>query len=187
MKRREVLRNTSIFLGAVSMGLVTTRLTSCKIDKDSSYKPMFLSVDEFNLLDEISETILPKTDTPGAKDAKVSAYLDSYAKLFLEPDEQQEYKNALGMFDATAVKLFEKGFVKLEEANKAKVLQSMIDNPATGDQSPSSVFYSLRDAINKAYFTSELVAAEVLDYDPIPGNYDGDIPLSSTKGLVYSG
>jgi len=49
------------------------------------------------------------------------------------------------------------------------------------------VFIQLRNAVNRGFFTSEVGATQVLDYIPIPGNYDGDIALSTTKGLNYSG
>jgi len=187
MNRREAIRNTSIFLGAASMGVITTQLASCKVDTSDKWEPIFLSLQESNLLNELAETILPATDTPGAKDAMVVRYLDEYAKNFLKPEEQTEYKSALAVIENLAKGKFEKDFTKLSIDQRGQVLQSMIDDPAEGDTSPSSIFYDLRDAITTAFFTSEVGATQVLDYDPIPGNYDGDIALTDTKGLIYSG
>ncbi len=187
MNRREAIRNTSLFLGAVSMGVMTSQLASCKVDPSTVWEPEFLTLKEGGLLSEIAETILPKTDTPGAKDAMVARYLDTYAKRFLEPEEQTAFKKGLLLFDSTAMSLFDKDFVSLDNVKRGEVLQAMIDDPTKGDASPSQVFFDMRSAVNEAFFTSEIVATQILDYNPIPGDYLGDIPISDTKGLVYSG
>jgi hypothetical protein len=62
----------------------------------------------------------------------------------------------------------------------------MIDNPSKKDMNPSEVFYQIRDAVNLAFFTSEVGATTSLDNMPIPGEYIGDMPISDTKGKVYS-
>ena len=187
MKRREAIRNTAIFLGAASIASATALMQSCKPDLTDTWKAEFLSMDQVNLLSEIAETILPKTDTPGAKDAKVSRYLDQYVSRFMKPEEQEKYKQALTVFDAFSQKLFTKSFVNISNENKANVLQAMIDDPSEGESSPSEIFNQIRSVVNMAFFSSEIGATQVLDYIPIPGDYQGDIPINSTKGLVYSG
>lgn len=186
MNRREVIRNTAIFLGAASVGGTSILMQSCKPSLVDNWKPIFLTEEESITLAEIAETMIPKTDTPGAKEALVERYLDEYASKFLKPEEQITFKAGLGVFDTTSNSLKGKTFSKLADSDKSEVLQSMIDNSETGENSPSEIFYQMREAVTMAFFTSEIGATQVLDNQPIPGEYIGDMPISETKGKVYS-
>ncbi len=186
MKRRDALKNTALLLGAVSMGSATALMQSCQPSLEDSWEPVFFDKIQANLLSEIAETIIPRTETPGAKDALVSRYIDEYASRFLKPEQQEMYRTGLALFDTISNTRHQKSFIDCELKQRHEVLQAMIDDPAEGKMSPSSVFYRMRSVVNMAFFTSEVGATQVLDHIPIPGDYLGDIPLSETKGRVYS-
>jgi gluconate 2-dehydrogenase gamma chain len=72
MNRREALKQTTLILGyAVSAPVAAAMLNGCKAKPQLNYKPVFFDEEQAALLAEIAETILPKTSTPGAKDAGV--------------------------------------------------------------------------------------------------------------------
>ena len=187
MKRRELLRNSALFLGVASIGGTSLLFQSCKPNMKDNWEPRFFTEEESNLLVDIAETIIPKTETPGATDAKVVRYLDEYSNNFLEPIEQERSRKALQVFDDFSVQLHGKKFTKLNERQRGSVLQAMFDDKKVAVDSPKKVFTRMRSAVSSAFFASEVGATQVLDYNPIPGNYDGDIALKDTKGLVYSG
>lgn len=186
MKRRDALRNTALLVGAVSLGSATALMQSCKPSLQDTWEPVFYNLDQAGLLSEIAETIIPRTDSPGAKDAFVSRYLDEYASRFLKAEEQERRISDLQLFNSSAMSIHSKTFVNCNTEQRHAVLQSMIDDPAKGEMSPSRAFYRMRSAVNMAFFTSEVGATQVLDHMPIPGEYIGDMPIGETKGRVYS-
>ena len=70
MDRRELLRAIAALTGCAVVG--ADRLFAAVPDS-AAYTPA-----QIVLFDEIAETILPRTDTPGAKDAQVGAYIARY-------------------------------------------------------------------------------------------------------------
>ena len=82
MTRREILKSTSLFLGySVTAGAFAQIFTACQNEpKGGSGKGQFFNAEQMDLLGEITETILPKTTTPGAKEMNVPAFIDQSAK-----------------------------------------------------------------------------------------------------------
>ena len=55
-----------------------------------------------------------------------------------------------------------------------------------GEQPPVGFYRSLKSMVLWGYLSSEQIGTEVLVYDPVPGEYDGDYPLSETGGRSWS-
>src|SRR5688572_25296900 len=72
MDRRELLKMIALATGTAFIG-GDFFLSGCK--NPEAGPSMEFSKDDLALLDEVGETILPKTNTPGAKDAKVGAFM----------------------------------------------------------------------------------------------------------------
>ncbi|HYN81622.1 MAG TPA: gluconate 2-dehydrogenase subunit 3 family protein [Gemmatimonadaceae bacterium] len=104
--RREAIRRVALFLGGTTLVGGSALLTACERERPQA--PATGPVGEFTsadiaYLDEIAETILPETKTPGAKAAKTGAFMalmvtDSYSA----PDQ----------------KIFRDGMLKLDEASR---------------------------------------------------------------------
>ncbi|HMP29999.1 MAG TPA: gluconate 2-dehydrogenase subunit 3 family protein, partial [Saprospiraceae bacterium] len=79
MNRREALQNATLLLGgAISISTASVILNGCKpsVDKASQGDgPFTLSADHSKLLDQLTEIIIPKTDTPGAIEAGVGPFI----------------------------------------------------------------------------------------------------------------
>ncbi len=70
--RREALRKTALLMGAaVSASALTGILQGCKATPELTYTPVFFNADQATLVSEVADIIIPRTDTPGAKDAGV--------------------------------------------------------------------------------------------------------------------
>ncbi len=98
MNRREYLKNTALFLGyAVSSSALTATFIACKSERQVQldWKPTFLTPNQAKTLGEMTETILPKTSTPGAKEIGVPQFIDSVLKNLLSEAEQQDFKKGL--------------------------------------------------------------------------------------------
>jgi hypothetical protein len=89
--RREAIKRVSVLLGGVAFVGGTNLLTACEKastpaarDSVAAAPPAPFTTQEIAYLDEIAETILPQTKTPGAKAAKTGAFMalmvtDSYS------------------------------------------------------------------------------------------------------------
>jgi hypothetical protein len=121
-----------------------------------------------------ADRILPRTDTPGAADVGVPAFIDRLYGEFMTPAEQQLLTQGLQEIDAAAKTSNGAGFSSLTAQQQDTVLRAV----ATAQQGkePSS-FGLLRSATILGYFTSEEVGRNVLHYDPVPGVYNGCVPI----------
>ena len=76
MNRRDALKKIGLILGGtVSLPVMNAVLSGCQ-PGEVSYKPRVLSQEQYDLVSEIAEMIIPETDTPGAKTAKVDEFID---------------------------------------------------------------------------------------------------------------
>ena len=168
MKRRDALKNSAFLIGCgLSAGTISALVSGCNTEP-KPYADSFLGSDYVSLLGEITETIIPETDTPGAKSAEVHLFIDSSVQHFTE-EEQTMFKEALDRIS--------KGngspFMKMTQGEREEFLLSIADEG--GEMNPFEV---LKGMTCYAFFTSEAGATEVLAFDPIPGEYKECMDLS---------
>ncbi len=172
MDRRRVLKISSAFLGySIAGGTAAAVLGGCKATAEA--KPADLDLfdnNTYHLINELTELILPATDTPGAKDANVVSYLHERIKHFSTEEEQQAIFAGLKIFDAQANESFSKKFIDLNSEERVKILENMATQAKENEE---HIFNILREETIVGFFTSEVGATEVLRHDPIPGVYNG--------------
>jgi gluconate 2-dehydrogenase gamma chain len=180
--RREALRKTALLMGAaVSASALAGILQGCKARPDLTYTPDFFTKEQAELVSELSEVIIPRTDTPGAKDAGVPGFIDKILKECYTKGDQDFYLTGLAEFDATAKSLFGDSFVYLapekqlefvKAQNEAAVKMSKENPDAT-----RPFILTTKELTLLGFFTSEPGATQVLQYEAVPGSYKGCIPL----------
>jgi len=143
---------------------------------------------EVELLAEICETILPKTDTPGAKDALCHRYIDEMLTNFYAKDKQDYFKEALRLFDDTSKSKYSKAFIALNSSEREEVLSILAKEAKeykdeTGEK--PHIFRAIKGATISGYFSSEVGAKGGLcEFLPVPGPYQGCIDYA-TVGKSY--
>ena len=168
MKRREALKRSAFLAGCgLSAGTIASIISSCH-SEPQLYSDSYLGNDYVTLLGEIVETILPETDTPGAKSAEVHLFIDSSVQHFTET-EQSMFKEALDRIKAGNGK----SFMSMNTEEREAFLLSI------GDEGGEMNAFDVLKAITcQGFFTSKLGATEVLAHDPIPGEYRGCIDFA---------
>jgi hypothetical protein len=170
VSRREAIRRAALLAGvALSpewLGAVGRAQTSAA--------KTYLTPAQSAILAAAADRILPRTDTPGAADVGVPAFIDLLYGEFMTPAEQQLLIQGLQEIDAAAKSAHGAGFAALATTQQDAALGAVA--AAQQDRNPSS-FALLRSATVLGYFTSEQVGRNVLHYDPVPGRYDGCIPI----------
>jgi hypothetical protein len=180
MNRRDALSRVALLLGGTIIG-GTVFLEGCKpADKKYGSTETF-TPDDIAYLDEISETILPTTNTPGAKAAKVGTFMTVMVNDCYDNNDQKIFKEGMGKLNSASDKKFSNGFMNITPAQRTELLTE-IDKEQTEyakskkEKDPNHYFRMLKELTLIGYFTSEVGATQALRYLPVPGRYDGDMP-----------
>jgi Gluconate 2-dehydrogenase subunit 3 len=131
-----------------------------------------------NMLAELSETILPKTDTPGAKD--LSAHLfalkmvdDCYTKT-----NQEKYIEGMKAFESFVSKKTGKSFTEISPSERQSIVAEL-DKQKSSDEALAFFFQSTKRLTVQAYTTCEYYMTKIRGYKMIPGKFQGCIPLKT--------
>lgn len=189
MDRRKAIQKTGLLAGAtLTMPTLLSLLQSCKTEPRLDWQPLFLTEDEAKTISAIVDMILPRTDTPGALDVKVDMFIDKVWAKTNNEEAQHKIKAEIAAFNEICQEDFGKVFIYLNETDRTTVLKAAerssgklnpgVWGTTVGNQEPIGFYRSLKSMAIWAYFTSEEIGEKVLNYDPIPGDYLGCIPLS---------
>ena len=152
-----------------------------------------LSKVQLDLVGDIADTIIPDTDTPGAKSVNVHYLVDELAANWMTVEERTGFLTDLTALDERIKKEKGNSFSKLDAAGRGQVLDQLGEEMIAvgqgrvglGDITNSDdnngrkhIYRELRELIIFGYYTSEVGASEELAYDPIPGAYHGCVPFS---------
>jgi hypothetical protein len=181
INRREALSRVAIIMGGTILGadafasgirISTTNIALTKMD--------------IAFLNEVAETILPKTKTPGAKEANVGAFMQIMVNDCYETKDQEIFMQGMSelQFKASKAKMG-KAFMEATPEERTAFLTEL-DKEAKEYQSnkkkedPTHYFTMMKQMTLSGLFTSKIGATEVLRYIAVPGKYEGCVPY--TKG-----
>lgn len=193
MDRREALKRTAwIMGGVVSAPAIAAIMKGCKAEPGIDWKPAFLNKDQALLVTEVAEIIIPKTETPGAKDVGVPAFIDLVLKDCYSKEDQDRFLAGLQEFDNGAKQAYGSLFMDLDTTQRLehvkKVHDAAIEIERTTQPAPKRPFVLLTKELTMlGFFTSKAGATEVLQYDPVPGAYKPCVPLKEAgKGRTWA-
>ena len=183
MDRREALKRTAwIMGGAVSAPAIMGILKGCAAKPTIDWKPVFLSSDQGILVSQVAEIIIPKTDTPGAKDVGVPGFIDQIINECYKKEDQDKFLSELKAFDDEAKKEYGDPFIELSGEQQAayvkKVHDAAVNTEDVGTPPNLPFILTLKELTMLGYFTSEPGATQVLQYNAVPGAYKGCVPVS---------
>jgi gluconate 2-dehydrogenase gamma chain len=184
MDRREALKRTALLMGGmVSAPAIMGVLKGCTAKPGIDWKPAFLSEDQASLVSTVSEIIIPRTDTPGAKDVGVPSFIDQMLKEVYSKEDQEDFTKGLADFNDKAKDEYGEDFWDLDEEDQSafvkKVHDEAVNAETTTDPPPKRPFIlQMKELTMLGFFTSEVGAQQVLQYVAVPGAYKGCIPLS---------
>ncbi|QNK63153.1 gluconate 2-dehydrogenase subunit 3 family protein [Pedobacter sp. PAMC26386] len=142
------------------------------------------------LLSELAEVIIPRTDTPGAKDAQVEDYIIDMIKFCTEPKTQHKFLNGLADLEVYVSENYNRDFIACSKSEKVEILKYFeakslyrmeIINKVNNRVFGMPFFILLKQLTVEGYCTSQLGATKGLAYDYIPGMYASCIPLTKNQ------
>ncbi len=122
MNRREAIQRVAFILGGSVIG-ANLFLEGCTRPASRNVESLF-ETSNIDFLNEIAEAILPKTSTPGAKDANVGAFIPVMIRDCYSPADQQAFVDGLNGIDERAQKDFGKKFVDLSAEEKLQFVNT---------------------------------------------------------------
>jgi len=195
MDRRELLKMVALATGGVLVG-GEFLITGCKNEKSGT---VAFAPDDIAFLDEVGETIIPTTSSPGAKAAGIGNFMKvMVTDCYTEPDQQAFIKGIKELNEASK-KAYGIGFMQATPQQRTELLEK-IDTEAKAYQkeknekeaklqaeaakernktiafSPNHYFTMMKQLTLLGYFTSKPGATQALRYVAVPGHYDGCMP-----------
>jgi hypothetical protein len=195
MNRRDALARVALLMGGTVIG-ADYFLTGCGPATSEKEKPQgqapgaaqapakpkeVLTAQQMAYLDEVGDTILPATKTPGAKAAQVGSFMAVMVRDCYEPKDQQVFLQGLDKLEAASQKMHGQGFLASTPAQRTALLTALDAEQKTYSktkerEAPNHYFRMIKELTLLGYFTSKVGATQALRYQPVPGKYDGDVP-----------
>src|SRR5437660_5802843 len=120
--RREAVLRVTALLGGIALTGGTALITGCRQEKVG--EPF--TQDEIAYLDEIADTILPTTSTPGAKAAKTGAFMALMVKDTYHSDDEKTFRDGMRKLDdLSKQKNGGASFMKATPAQRLALLQEL--------------------------------------------------------------
>jgi len=178
MNRREALSSVALLLGGTILG-AEAFLSGCKTKTDvvgTSFTPEHIA-----FLDEVAETILPATTTPGAKAAKVGEFMTVIVRDCYEEKDQKIFTEGIQKLDDASKKANGKIFMEATPVQRHDLLVALDAEQKDYQKNkkkddPTHYFRMVKELTLWGYFTSEVGATQALRYVAVPGKYEGCIP-----------
>lgn len=142
------------------------------------------------LIAELAETIIPRTDTPGAKDAQVEDYIIKMIAENTDTKMQHSFLAGLNSLEHYTFDIYKKPFTQCTVAQKNEVVKHFEDKAAYPTAILNKVnrklfglpfFFHLRDLTVEGYCTSIPGATQGMAYDYLPVTYEACIPLKRNQ------
>jgi hypothetical protein len=167
MNRREAVQRITLLMGGVLSVQLTAGLMGQVINTGARVP---VSADQQKLLAEVADVIIPTTDTPGAKAAGVEQFIVRVMRDCYQREEQEKFYIGLAKLDADSRITHGKGFSDLDAGAKNEMVKLTTGN--------NKEFFKVMKQLTVAgYFTSEIGATKALEYLPIPGRFEGEVPM----------
>ncbi len=198
MQRRDVLRllTSSAVLSAMPVeAILALQKARAQADPDAGLRT--LNAHQNATVTTICELIIPATNTPGAKGAKVNEFLDLLLTDWFDQPDTDRFLEGLAAVDTTSQKRFGADFIHCSASQQTELMKQMDDEamefahkqrPAGMRQTlaarvpassqPENFFYSLKRLTLVGYYTSEIGFETELGESIIPMKHAGCAPLA---------
>lgn len=199
MNRREAIQRVAMLIGGSVIG-ANLFLEGCTRSASKDVATLFETTNT-GLLGDLAEAILPKTATPGAKEAGVGEFIPVMIRDCYAPQDQKAFVEGFAAVDERSKKEFNKKFQELskeeqlqfvnsydkeakafqkERGEKQKEINEAAEKAGKSkdevEQLPNHFFHMLKQLTLTGFFTSEVGMTQALRYVKIPGKYDGSFP-----------
>jgi hypothetical protein len=170
IERREILRILTMAAGAASFpgfskwsfacGHISNALARIK---PAVYQPLFFTAPEYAMIERLTDIIIPTDNTPGAREAGVSEFIDLMVSR--DPNLQRDFRTGLSWLSTHSRNNLGKTFLSLNSDQQNTLLEPLAYKKKfhTGEERGRKFFNRVREYTVMGFYTSEIGLKE-LDY-----------------------
>ncbi len=175
MERREWMKVMALSLGG-SLALPESVFAQMAAPLDAT-KLKFFSEPQRKLIGVISETIIPRTDTPGAIEAGVPGWIELIVQDCFNEADQKLITGGLATIESLSATAFQKPFAELSTEQRIKLLTALEQESKKENGGQGSFIRKFKDLTKFTYASSELGATKAFDFQLVPGRWEPAMPL----------
>lgn len=193
--RRDAIKRVSMMLGGVALvgssalwNFGCTPKDGAKPEEGKTAAgprtpPLLFSAAQVAFLDEVADTILPETKTPGAKAAKVGEFMNVMVTDCYEPADQKIFTDGMTALDAACTKAHGHGFMQATAAERTELLTTLDAEQhaymkSKKPEEKAHYFRMMKELTMLGYFTSEIGYTKAMRYRESPGPFQGCVPYT---------
>lgn len=174
MKRRTAIRTIIITSTGVAL------LPSCGADDAQNaieLSKIKITGGQARLLASLTQTIIPATDAPGAKEEKTDEYILRMVNDCASPEDQQKFLTGLDEFEKMVKERYGESFASLSDAQRKELLTDLESKKSLPNA--ATEFYGHIKGVTVQFYTgTEYYMTKVMDYNIIPKRYKGCVPVA---------
>lgn len=168
IERREILRILAMAAGVATFPGFSKWSFACSHIgnslgqiKPAVYRPVFFSAPEYALIERLTDLIIPADDTPGARDAGVSEFVD--LMMSRDTELQRDFRDGLRWLNTRSRESWGNAFVMLNADQQTTLLESLAYRKKfwTGDEPGQKFFNLVREYTMMGFYTSEIGLKEL--------------------------
>ncbi len=185
--RREAIKRVSALLGGIAFVGGNALVSACENAQrraNATAGVGTFTTKDIAFLDEVAETILPETKTPGAKAAQVGAFMalmvtDTYADR-----DQAVFRDGMLKLDEACRAMHRATFLDATPPQRLALLEQLDREQKAymdarhGDETPAHYFRMMKELALLGYFTSEIGYTKAMRYAEVPGRFDPCVPYT---------
>lgn len=177
MNRRIAIQNLALILGGAIV------FPSCNQDDPRSIKlkNFDLSDNQIKLVESITDTIIPKTATLGAKDLNLKDFVFKMLDDCTSKNDQQKFFSGASQFEERCNNLHKKPFFDCNILQREAILNSIEQQQ---NNSSEDLYYFYKYVKTQTVFgfkQSKYFLTSIKKYEMIPGHYESHYPVSKLK------
>ncbi len=162
LTRRQMIVTTA---GALAASSVLSDNSVAALVQAAAGGPRFFTKDEFAVVDELTEMIIPTDDhSPGARAAKCAAYIDARLADAFEDEPRTLWREGLKAIDTASQSMNGHRFMESSEAERTAVLTRLAANERSPKSPEEKFFNELKSRTVHAYYTSEIGIKQEMEY-----------------------
>lgn len=180
MTRRQAIKRAALLSGGIVLleNSLIGQTSGLSVPNSVTFGPK-----EESLLQWVVDTLIPATDTPGAKELAVDRFVLLMVNDCHSEEDQNAFYAGLQSLDAFIEKHFGQSFAVCDADTRVEALNRLSKSP---DASPElqAFFKIAKGRTIQGYLESKYVMTEALPHKMIPDPYDGYYPASKLGGEI---
>lgn len=171
INRRAAIKQFIILSAGVAL------LPSCKSNKKATlYNNIPINEEQQALLAEVGETIIPATDTPGAKDISAHIFALQMMNDCYKAEDREKFVKGMQQFEDNVQQQYKKTFVQCTPAERGQIITAAEKNKEAKDE--TAYFYNTFKRLTvQAYTSSQYYLTNVQVYKLVPGKYISSVAV----------